>query len=184
MQADARNVQQDLTQHIILTHTLARARAHTHTHTQVGHLRKQMPAMFGKEKAQKKLLEDLPNQFTQVRYKLKCVLSVSYGWLVGLIGRLGHLPLHTHSHTQVMNEHHLLARLLSLQPFPHSHYPLFSPPPTHNHTRTHARAHTRAHTHTHTHAHTGDARAPPTRWGLPRPAALWGAAVSLRPAGG
>ncbi|KAJ9505858.1 hypothetical protein QJQ45_028265, partial [Haematococcus lacustris] len=32
----------------------------------VGHLRKQMPSMFGKEAAQKKLLQDLPAQFTQV----------------------------------------------------------------------------------------------------------------------
>mmetsp|Transcript_19149 Transcript_19149/g.32938 ORF Transcript_19149/g.32938 Transcript_19149/m.32938 type:complete len:548 (+) Transcript_19149:333-1976(+) len=32
----------------------------------VGHLRKQLPSLFGLEKAQRKLMEDLPNQFTQV----------------------------------------------------------------------------------------------------------------------
>ncbi len=33
----------------------------------MGHLRKQMPAMMGKQKAQEKLLRDLPNQFSYVQ---------------------------------------------------------------------------------------------------------------------
>lgn len=38
----------------------------------VGHLRKQMPTMFGREKAQKKLLDDIVAQFQAVQ---RCVLS-------------------------------------------------------------------------------------------------------------
>ena len=33
----------------------------------MGHLRKQMPAMMGKQKAQEKLLKDLGNQFSYVQ---------------------------------------------------------------------------------------------------------------------
>ena len=35
---------------------------------QMGHLRAKMPAMFGKEKAQKKLLANLTENFVQVRH--------------------------------------------------------------------------------------------------------------------
>jgi hypothetical protein len=36
----------------------------------MGHLRKNMPAMFGKDKAQRKMLERLPDIFFQVRSQL------------------------------------------------------------------------------------------------------------------